>query len=99
MTSEHDSASVLATSLLDTGEVCRESFRQRARGNTDARSVPAGVVGDSRSGKEDVCECRRSGGADHGKRCPAEVRAVVVAKKRGNAGGAKGGRKANDRNP
>jgi hypothetical protein len=53
------------------------------------------VVGDSRSGKEGGCECRRSAGIDHLKECPVEVRAAVVAKKRGNACRAKGGRKAN----
>lgn len=95
MTSEHDSAVVIATSLLDTGEVCGARVRQSPCANTEAREVRAMVVGDSRSGKEGGCECRRSAGIDHLKECPVEVRAAVVAKKRGNACRAKGGRKAN----
>jgi hypothetical protein len=37
-------------------------------------------------------------GQDAG-RCPAGVRAAIVARKRGNARGAKGGRKANEPRP
>ena len=53
-----------------------------------------GVVGDSRSGKEGTCERRRSVGNGGQQGRPAEVRAIIVAKKGGNALGAKGGRKA-----
>ncbi len=95
MTSEHDSASVAATSLLRTGEVCGARAPQPPRASTDAREVPAGVVGDGRSGKEDACECRRTAGTERVEARPVEVRAVIVAWKRGNARGAKGGRKAN----
>ena len=95
MTSEHDSAVVTATSLLRTGEVCRARARQSPHANTEVREVRARVVGDSRSGKESECECRRAVRTDDSKECLAEVRAVVRAKKRGSACGAKGGRKAN----
>ena len=60
MTSEHDSASIAATSLLGTGEVCWTKVRQSLRKYTDARKMPIGVVDGSRSGKEDAGECRRS---------------------------------------
>ena len=99
MTNEHDSALIAATSLLENGEVCRMKIRQPLRVNTDAQKVPIGVVDDSRSGKEDACESRRSVGIrsffSKRKECPAEVRAAIVVKKRGNARGAKGGRKVN----
>jgi hypothetical protein len=52
------------------------------------------VVDDSRSGKEDACESRRSVEINPPVvGCLAEVRAAIVVKKRGNARGAKGGRK------
>ena len=57
MTSEHDSASVVVTSLRGIGEVCRVKTQQSLREHTDAQWIPAGVVDDSRSGKEDACEC------------------------------------------
>ena len=95
MTSEHDSASVVVTSLRGIGEVCRVKTQQSLREHTDAQWIPAGVVDDSRSGKEDACECRRSAGIRPLQRRPVEVRAAIGAKKRGNARGAKGGRKAN----
>ncbi len=99
MTNEHDSAVIAATSLRVTGEVWRRKLRQFLRVTTDAYGVPIGVVDDSRSGKEDACESRRSVGIrpsfPERKRCSAEVRAVIVVKKRGNSRGAKGGRKVN----
>lgn len=95
MTNEHDSATVAATSLLDNGEVCGARALHPPRLNTDARMGPAGVVGDSMSGKEDACECRRSAGTERPSGRPVEVRAAVVAKNRGNSWGAKSGRKAN----
>lgn len=99
MTSEHDSATIEATSLLGTGEVWGARASQFLRTNTDAQRVPIGVVDDSRSGKEDGCECRRSGGIRpfylKRQECLSEVRAAIVVKKRGNACGAKGGRKVN----
>ncbi len=97
MTNEHDSATAAAASLLATGEACEAKVSQSLRVNTDAHGMPVGVVGDSRSGKEGVCECRRAAGTNHSSGCPAEVRAAVRAEKWGNAHGAKGGRKANAR--
>ena len=58
MTSEHDSASAASTSLLGNGEVCGARALYPPRLNTDVRMGPAGVVGDSMSGKE----CRREDG-------------------------------------
>lgn len=95
MTNEHDSALTAATSLQGKGEVCRELSRQPLRANTEAQRVPVGVFGDSRSGKEDVCECRRSLRTDRRQRCLREVRVTIGAEKWGNSHGAKGGRKAN----
>ena len=99
MTNKHDSATVSATSLLGTGEVCRARARHPTREITDARREPAGVVGDSRSGKEDTCKCRRSAGTERtavvGR--PAEVRAAIRTEKWGNSHGVKGGRKVNVR--
>ena len=96
MTNEHDSATTAATSLLENGEVCWELLLQQPLcAIADAQLVPVGVVGDSRSGKEDTCECRRSFGAERRQRRPKEVRATIRAEKCGNAHRAKGGRKAN----
>jgi hypothetical protein len=97
MTSEHDSASIAATSLLGTGEVCWRKVRQSLRKYTDARKMPIGVVDGSRSGKEDAGECRRSVRVRPSQRRLTEVRAAIGAEKRGNACGAKGGREANVR--
>jgi hypothetical protein len=102
MTNEHDSASVAATSLLGNGEVCAARAAQPPRVNTDARMVPAGVVGDSMSGKEGTREDGRPAGTGGEFRTadstledrPVGVRAAIVAGMRGNARGAKGGRKA-----
>jgi hypothetical protein len=57
--------------------------------------VRVGVFGDSRSGKEDRCECRRSLRTERQQRRLREVRATIRAEKWVNAHGAKGGRKAN----
>jgi len=102
MTSEHDSATAAATSLLENGEVCGAHAPQPPRANTDAQRVPVGVVGDSMSGKESTREDGRPAGAGRevtvarfARRArPAGVRAAVGAGKRGNACGAKGGREA-----
>ena len=59
MTSEHDSATAEATSLRGFGEVCEGSPSQPLCVNTEALRVPAVVVGDSMSGKDDACECGR----------------------------------------
>lgn len=77
------------------GEVCGGQAPQLLRVITDAQRMPVGVVDGSRSGKEDACECRRSVEIRPSLGRSAEVRAAVRAKKRGNACGAKGGRKAN----
>ena len=106
MTNEHDSAAVAATSLLGNGEVCAARVAQPPRVNTDARMVPAGVVGDSISGKQGTREDGRPAGAGRefmvaticaGRARPAGVRAAVGAEKRGNARRAKGGREAEAR--
>ena len=57
------------------------------------------VVGGSRSGKGSAREDGRPDGTDHRQRCPSGVRAAVGAGKPGNAGGAKGGRKADGTKP
>ncbi len=93
MTSEHDSAVAAATSLRANGEVCGGRPPHPPRANTDARGEPAAVVGGSRSGRGGACECRRPAGAGRTVVRPAGVRAAVVARKRGNARRAKGGRK------
>lgn len=95
MTDEHDSALTAATSLQGKGEVCREQSRQPLCMMTEAQLVPVVVFGGSRSGKEDACECGRSLGTERQARRLREVRAIIRAEKRGNAHGAKGGRKAN----
>ena len=100
MTNEHDSATAAATSLREKGEVCGAQVLYPHRRTTDANGEPVGVVGGSRSGREGVCEGRRSGGKRPSGRhevegCPSEVRATIVALKRGNSRGAKGGRKVN----
>jgi hypothetical protein len=101
MTSEHDSASIAATSLLATGEVCAtaKAAAQSLCVITDTQRMPIGVVGDSMFGKECTREDGRPGGIDRWQQCPSGVRAAIVAKKRGNARGAKGGRKAEVRRP
>ncbi len=53
------------------------------------------VVGGSRLGRGGACEDGRPAGAGRWRQRPAGVRAAVGARKRGNARGAKGGRKAN----
>ncbi len=95
MTSEHDSATIDATSPRATDEVCGAQALQSLCAITGAQRMPIGVVDDSRSGKGDTCECRRSLGIRPSKRRPREVRAAIVVRKRGNACGAKGGRKVN----
>ena len=94
---EHDSALIVSTSLLGTGEV---SFPERGGSPvhiTDVQSESYWVVGDSRSGKEGMRECGRSPVNKPSVRTgvTGEVRAAIRAGKRGNACGAKGGRKAN----
>ena len=61
--------------------------------------VTVGVVGGSRLERGSVCEDGRTLRVDHPSGCRREVRALVVAKKQGNACGAKGGRKANGGTP
>ena len=56
--------------------------------------VIVGVVGGSRLERGSACEDGRSVRIGHLKECLAEVRAIILAKKRGNSCGAKGGRKA-----
>ena len=94
MTSEHDSAPAAATSLRDSGEVCGAPAPHPLRLITDAQRGHAGVVGDSMSGKECTREDGRPARVGHSKECLAEVRTIIRAKKRGNARGAKDGRKA-----
>ena len=86
--------------------VCAARVAQPPRVNTDARMVPAGVVGDSISGKQGTREDGRPAGAGRkfmvaticaGRVRPAGVRAAVGAEKRGNARRAKGGREAEAR--
>ena len=69
-------------------------FRRAAHGPSHGGpcAMPS-VVGGSRSGRGGASEDGRSAGAGSRKRFPAEVSAAIRAKKRGNARGAKGGRK------
>lgn len=62
--------------------------------DTEARAGDVSVVGGSGTGKDDVVNAGELPG-EEAARCPAEVRAAIVAKKSGNADGAKGGREAN----
>jgi hypothetical protein len=59
--------------------------------------VTVGVVGGSRLERGCACEDGRTLRIGHPPGCRGEVRAPIVAEKRGNARGAKGGRKANGR--
>ena len=93
---EHDSALIDSTSRLASGEV---SFPEREGSPahiSDVQNEGCRVVGDSRSGKEDMRECGRSLPSKPSAKADVsgEVRAIVVAKKQGNACGAKDGRKA-----
>ena len=94
---EHDSALIASTSLLGTGEVFFLNEGGLPAHITDVQSGSYWVVGDSRSGKEDARECGRSPVNKPSVRTGVigEVRAIIRAEKRGNACGAKGGRKAN----
>jgi RNA-directed DNA polymerase len=62
--------------------------------DTEASAETVAVFGGSRSGKDRVVNAGELPEQDTA-RCPAEVRAAIVATKSGNADGAKGGRKAN----
>lgn len=64
---------------------------------TDVESGSYWVVGDSRSGKEGARKCGRSPVSQPSAKADVtrEVRVIIVAKKRGNACGAKDGRKVN----
>ena len=62
--------------------------------DTEASAETADVIGGGRSGKVREVNAGELPGQDTAK-CPAEVRAAIVATKSGNADGAKGGRKAN----
>ena len=96
---EHDSALIDSTSLLPSGEVCLLVMEEVLPGRiTDVQNGSYRVVGDSRLGKEGMRECGRSvrikQPGDRLVGCLSEVRATILAKKQGNACGAKGGRKA-----
>jgi RNA-directed DNA polymerase len=94
MTNEHDSA---ATDRRACERLAKPDVEIQTADGTKVTEVPAEtvvVVGDSRSGKDCVVNAGELPEQDTA-RCPAEVRAVIVATKPGNAGGAKGGRKAN----
>lgn len=96
MTNEHDSAEMLVTSLLATGEVSAAARQWIGSLEADERVGPIWVVGDGMSVKEHARKCGRPAGVQPQLRlCLAGVRAAIVVKKRGNSRGAKGGRKAN----
>jgi len=99
MTSEHDSVRIAATSLRPTGEVWCALAHQFLSANTDGQWMPIGMVGDSMFGKESTRKDGRPAAIDGPQGRAAGVRAAIVVKKPGNAGGAKGGRKANGRKP
>ena len=84
------------TSLLGTGEVKPGARASGAvlRPRHGGCETGVCVVGGSRLERGRVCEDRRSVGGGRSQERPAEVRAIIVAEKPGNAGGAKGGRKA-----
>lgn len=80
---------------LDTLSKACPSPRMR---DTEVRGEDASVVGGSGSGKDGVVnagDLRVAGEESRETGTPAGVRAAIVAGKPGNAGGAKGGRKAN----
>ena len=83
------------TSLRENGEVAamEQSKVSAHRSSHGGPCVASSVVGGSRSGRGCAREDGRTAGAGSRKRCPAEVRAAIRARKRGNARGAKGGRK------
>jgi len=84
------------TSLLGKGEVepGAEISGATWRPGHGGRCVGVCVVGGSRLERGGACEDGRSVRIGHWKECLTEVRAIILAKKRGNSCGAKGGRKA-----
>ena len=92
------------TSLRVKGEVLEASARQALGKETEGPchggpSDALGVVGGSRLGKGSACEDGRPGRTDRWQQRRPGVRAAIVARKPGNAGGAKGGRKTNGLKP
>jgi hypothetical protein len=87
------------TSLRVKGEVKPGTDNSGAtrRPRHGGLGVTVGVVGGSRLGRGGACEDGRTLRKDHPLGCRGEVRALIVAEKRGDACGAKGGRKANGR--
>jgi hypothetical protein len=84
------------TSLLEIGEVRSEPrFENVVWSRHGSQTTVHDVVGDSRlsrgNGREDGIPQR----TEHWQQCRLGVRAAIVAQKRGNARGAKGGRKVN----
>ena len=99
MTREHDSVSRDATSLRPTGEVwCAQAY-QSLPANAEGQRMPLGMVGDRMFGKEGRRNNGRPVVRDRLQRRTAGVRVAIVAKKSGNADGAKGGRKTNGKRP
>ena len=92
------------TSLRVTGEVC--PWRTKTSFPLEPSSLEHGgsggafwVVGGSRLSKGSAREDGRPVRADYWKQCRAGVRAAIVVRRPGNAGGAKGGRKTNGTKP
>jgi len=91
---------ITTASLRETGEACRmsgnrlsqhPSFKGKSRAVMDGWGENAGKVS---CGSVEICTVRNSR-----ERSRAEVRVAIVAKKRGNARGAKGGRKVERSRP
>ena len=91
---------ITAASLLGNGEACRTSgnllslhpsLKGKGWAVVDGWGENAGKVS---CGSVEICPDRKPR-----KRCRAEVRAVIVVLKRGNARGAKGGRKVERQKP
>jgi RNA-directed DNA polymerase len=94
MTNEHDSADAARRAREGTAKPDAQRHAADDVRVTEASSETAAVVGGSRSGKDRVVNAGELPEQDT-LRCPAAVRAAIVAMKSGNADGAKGGRKAN----
>jgi RNA-directed DNA polymerase len=94
MTNEHDSADAIGRAREGKAKPDRQNQSSANATDTEALTETASVVGDSRSGKERAVNAGELPEEDTA-RWPAAVRTVIVAKKSGNADGAKGGRKAN----
>jgi RNA-directed DNA polymerase len=94
MKDEHDSAATDRRARTFVAKPDTETHAADGAKCTEASAETVVVVGGGRSGTECAVNAGELPEQDTAG-CPAEVRAAIVATKPGNAGGAKGGRKAN----